>query len=273
MRTVPMQGGKAMPVMGLGTWRMGDKASARATEIRVVQHAIERGITLFDTAEIYANGGAERVLGEAIAGKRDELFLVSKVAPSHASRTGTVEACEASLNRLRTDYLDLYLLHWIGSVPVEQTVQAFEQLREEGKIRAWGVSNFGLAEMKKLPTGCAANQVLYNPQARGIEFDLLPWCQQAGIPIMAYTPLGQSGGVLRNRAIASVAARHRATEAQIALAWGIRHPGVVTIPKTATLSRVDENLGALDITLTGDDLAEIDAAFPPPRRAQTLQTI
>jgi diketogulonate reductase-like aldo/keto reductase len=273
MRTVTASNGAILPIMGLGTWHMGEDASHRAGEIRVIQRAMELGITLFDTAEIYADGGSERVLGEAIKGRRDKLFLVSKVAPSHASRAGTIRACEASLKRLGTDYLDLYLLHWIGGLPVEETVEAFEQLRAAGKIRAWGVSNFDVEDMKALPTGCTANQVLYNPQSRGIEFNLLPWCQNEGIPIMAYTPLGQHGAVLNSSAVKEAASRHGATPGQIALAWGLRNPGVVTIPKTATLARVEENLGALDIQLTQADLAGIDAAFPPPRRAQPLDML
>lgn len=273
MRTVSAVEGRILPVMGFGTWQMGEVAARKVDEIRVIQTAIDLGVTLFDTAEIYGNGGAEKLLGEAIAGRRQRLCLVSKVAPDNASRAGTIRACEASLKRLGTDYLDLYLLHWIGDIPVEETVQAFEHLLKAGKIRAWGVSNFDVADMQALPVGCAANQVLYNPQSRGIEFNLLPWCRDAGIPIMAYTPLGQSGRVLGNKAIKAVAARHNATPGQIALAWGIRHPGVVTIPKTARLNRVAENLGALDIRLTETDRAEIDTAFPPPRRAQPLEMI
>lgn len=273
MRTVTAVEGTILPVMGLGTWRMGENAARKSEEIRVIQRAMELGITLFDTAEIYGDGGAEYVLGEAVKGQRDKLLLVSKVAPGHASLNGTIRACEASLKRLGTDYLDLYLLHWIGHVPVEETAEAFERLRAAGKIRAWGVSNFDAEDMQDVPSGCAVNQVLYNPQSRGIEFNLLPWCQSAGIPIMAYTPLGQNGAVLGSKAVKAVAGRHGATPAQVALAWGLRNPGVVTIPKTATLARVEENLGALDIRLTEADLAEIDGAFPPPRRAQPLEMI
>jgi diketogulonate reductase-like aldo/keto reductase len=264
-----------MPVLGLGTWKMGEDRARAAEEIRVVQHALDIGISLLDTAEIYANGGSERIVGEAIAGHRDAVFLVTKVAPSNASRQGTIRACEASLKRLGTEVIDLYLLHWIGGTPVAQTIEAFERLRADGKIRAWGVSNFDAEDMEHMPAGaqCSANQVLYNPQTRGIEFSLLPHCQSRGIPIMAYTPLGQSGRVLKNAAIAAVAERHDATAAQVALAWGIRQPGVVTIPKTATLARVDENLGALKLTLTEADLREIDEAFPPPRNKRALEMI
>jgi diketogulonate reductase-like aldo/keto reductase len=275
MRSVPLPDGRDLPVLGLGTWKMGEDRARAADEVRVVRHALDIGISLLDTAEIYANGGSERIVGEAIAGRRDQVFLVTKVAPSNASRQGTIRACEASLKRLGTEVIDLYLLHWIGGTPVAQTIDAFERLRADGKIRAWGVSNFDTADMEHMPAGaeCSANQVLYNPQSRGIEFSLLPFCQSRGIPIMAYTPLGQSGRVLKNAAIAAVAERHGATPAQVALAWGIRHPGVVTIPKTVTLARVDENLGALDLTLTEADLREIDEAFPPPRTKRSLEMI
>lgn len=273
--TVALPGGSVMPVMGLGTWHFGEDKRAAAKEMRVIQRALDLGITLIDTAEIYGQGGSERVVGEAIRGRRDGLFLVSKVAPSHATVPGTIQACEASLKRLGTDYLDLYLLHWRGGVALAETIEAFERLRAEGRIRAWGVSNFDVEDMEDMPAGvqCSANQVLYNPQTRGIEFSLLPYCQSRGIPIMAYTPFGQSGRVLRHPAIAAVAARHAVTPGQVILAWGIRHPGVVTIPKTATYERVEENLGALKVTLTEADLAEIDQAFPPPRRKRGLEML
>jgi diketogulonate reductase-like aldo/keto reductase len=275
MRSVRLPDGRNMPALGLGTWKMGEDRARAAEEVRVVQHALDIGISLLDTAEIYANGGSERIVGEAIAGRRDAVFLVTKVAPSNASRQGTIRACEASLKRLGTEVIDLYLLHWIGGTPVTQTIDAFERLRADGKIRAWGVSNFDTGDMEHMPEDaqCSADQVLYNPQSRGIEFSLLPHCQSRGIPIMAYTPLGQSGRVLKNAAIAAVAKRHDATPAQVALAWGIRHPGVVTIPKTVTLARVDENLGALNLTLTDADLREIDEAFPPPRTKRSLEMI
>jgi diketogulonate reductase-like aldo/keto reductase len=275
MRSVTLPDGRSLPVLGLGTWKMGEDRARAADEVRVLRHALDIGIALIDTAEIYANGGSERVVGEAIAGRRDQVFLVSKVAPSNASRQGTIRACEASLKRLGTEVIDLYLLHWIGGTPVAQTIDAFERLKAEGKIRAWGVSNFDTDDMEHIPAEaqCSANQVLYNPQSRGIEFSLLPHCQSRGIPIMAYTPLGQSGQVLKHAAIAAVAERHGATPAQVALAWGIRHPGVVTIPKTATLDRVDENLGAVNLTLTTADLREIDEAFPPPRSKRRLDMI
>lgn len=276
MRTVAMPDGRAIPAMGLGTWRMGEDARAAAAELRTLREALDRGISLIDTAEIYGQGGSEHLVGEALRGHaREAVFLVSKVAPSHASFEGTKRACAGSLKRLGTEYLDLYLLHWRGGVPIAETIEAFEALRAEGKIRAWGVSNFDVPDMEDMPQGaqCAANQVLYNPSARGIEFDLLPFCQSRSIPIMAYTPLGQSGQVLSNPAITAVAARHGATPGQVALAWGLRHPGIVTIPKTARIERVEENLGALGLTLDTEDLAEIDRAFPAPRRKRGLEMI
>jgi diketogulonate reductase-like aldo/keto reductase len=264
-----------MPVLGLGTWKMGEDRARAAEEVRVVTRALDLGISLLDTAEIYASGGSERVVGEAMKGRRDTVFLVTKVAPSNASRRGTIRACEASLKRLGTEVIDLYLLHWIGGTPIGETIEAFETLKADGKIRAWGVSNFDTDDMEAMPAGaeCCANQVLYNPQSRGIEFNLIPYCQAHNVPVMAYTPLGQSGRVLKNAAIAGIAKRHGATPAQVALAWSIRLPGVVTIPKTATLARIEENLGAATLTLTDADLSEIDQAFPPPRTKRGLEMI
>jgi len=275
MKSARLPDGRDLPVLGLGTWKMGEDRARTADEVRVVQRALELGISLIDTAEIYASGGSERVVGEAIQGRRDQVFLVTKVAPSNASRRGTIRACEGSLKRLGTEVIDLYLLHWIGGTPVAETIEAFETLKAAGKIRAWGVSNFDTDDMEAIPADaqCAANQVLYNPQSRGIEFNLLPYCQAHGIPVMAYTPLGQSGRVLKHAAILEIAERHGATPAQVALAWSIRQPGVVTIPKTATLARVEENLGAVNLTLTEADLADIDRAFPPPRAKRSLEMI
>jgi diketogulonate reductase-like aldo/keto reductase len=275
MRSVTLADGRAIPVLGLGTWKMGEDRARAAEEVRVVQRALELGISLIDTAEIYASGGSERVVGEAIRGHRDKVFLVTKVAPSNATRRGTIRACEGSLKRLGTEVIDLYLLHWIGGTPVAETIDAFETLKSDGKIRAWGVSNFDTDDMEAIPAGaeCCTNQVLYNPQSRGIEFGLIPYCKSRGVAVMAYTPLGQSDRVLRNATIAAIAKRHGATPAQVALAWGLRHPGVVTIPKTATLARVEENLGAAALSLTEADLADIDRAFPPPRAKRSLEMI
>ena len=224
---------------------------------------------------MYGDGGAEEVVGRAIAGQRDRVFLVSKLYPHNASRTGVPAACERSLKRLGVDQIDLYLLHWRGSVPLAETVIAFEALREAGKIGAWGVSNFDTDDMEELSAlaggdGCATNQVLYNPSARNIEFDLLPWCAGRHVPVMAYSPVGQGGRLLRAPALAVIARRHGATPAQVAIAWTLRSSTVISIPKAGDAAHVRENAAAADIALTAADLAAIDAAFPPPRRKQGL---
>jgi len=234
-------------------------------------------MTLIDTAEMYASGGAEEVVAEAIAGRRDELFLVSKVLPSNASRAGVARACENSLKRLRTDRIDLYLLHWPGSVPLAETVEAFEALRRAGKIRHWGVSNFDTEDMEDLaglPDGgnVQTNQVLYNLVRRGPEFDLAPWSRKRGIPLMAYSPVEQ-GALARNTGLDAVAARHNATAAQIALAWVMQQEGVIAIPKASSQEHVRQNFAALDIKLTAGDLADLDRAFPPPTRKRGLEMI
>ena len=278
MRDIPttsLRDGTPIPVLGLGTWKMGEAHANAATEIAALQAGLDQGVTLFDTAEMYASGGAERVLGEAIAGRRDETFLVSKVLPSNAGRARAIAACEASLKRLGTDRLDLYLLHWRGSVPLTETVRAFEDLVAAGKILRWGVSNFDpadLAELDAISRNCAANQVLYNLTRRGIEFDLLPQAQRRSMPVMAYSPIDQ-GALLDEPVLLDIARNHEATPAQIALAWVLRRPGVVAIPKTSRAERVAENLAALDIDLTETDLAKLDKAFPPPRRKAPLEMI
>ena len=254
---------------------MGERASNRGAEASALRLGIDLGLTLIDTAEMYADGGAEEVVGEAIHGRRDEVFLVSKAYPQNASKARMKRACEASLKRLGVDRLDLYLLHWRGSVPFGETIAAFEELIREGKIARWGVSNLDPDDMAELYAspggrGCAVNQVLYNPQYRGIEFDLLPWAARERLPIMAYSPVGQGGSLLKNRAMISVAARHDASPAQIALAWALRHPHVIAIPKAASEDHVRQNAAAVSIELTSADLAEIDTAFPPPRQAQSL---
>ena len=273
--TVRLPDGTMVPALGQGTWHMGESRTAAAAEAQALRHGIELGLTLIDTAEMYGNGGAERVVGQAIAGERERVFLVSKVLPYNASHAGTIAACEASLKRLGTDRIDLYLLHWPGSHPVAETVGAFERLREAGKILRWGVSNFDLAEMAEvaaLPGGaaCATDQVLYHPDSRGIEFDLLPWCRARGMPVMAYSPLGQAGRLLRSRALGAVAARHGASPAQVALAWSLRGGGVIAIPKASRPAHVAENVAAAALVLTAADVAEIDAAHPAPRRKQAL---
>jgi diketogulonate reductase-like aldo/keto reductase len=274
-RTVRLPDGTEVPALGQGTWHMGESAGVAQREVAALKLGIELGLTLIDTAEMYGNGRAEELVAEAIAGHRDELFIVSKVYPHNASRAGTPAACERSLKRMRTDRIDLYLLHWPGSHPLAETVEAFEKLREAGKIRYWGVSNFDAGEMGRLwkqPAGvaCATNQVLYHPDTRGIEFDLLPWCAQYRMPIMAYSPVGQGGRLLRSKALAAVAKRHDATPAQVAIAWGMRSGSVISIPKATNPAHVRENAVAGNIELTAEDLAEIDATHPPPRGKQGL---
>lgn len=268
MRSVVLPGGESVPALGLGTWRMGERARRRADEVRALQLGMELGLTLIDTAEMYGEGGAEEVVGEAIAGRRDEVFLVSKVYPHNASRQGAVEACERSLRRLGTGRLDLYLLHWRGSVPLAETVEAFEGLAAAGKIRHWGVSNFDVADMAELRalgpgSACAANQVLYHLGERGIEWELLPDCRRRGLPVMAYSPLGE-GALLRKRALKQVAAKHGVAPATVALAWVLREEGVIAIPKSADLEHLRANAAAADLTLDAEDIKALDSGFPPP---------
>lgn len=277
MRTTTLRSGETVPVLGQGTWNMGEDARQRSAEVDALRLGIDLGVSLIDTAEMYASGGAEDVVGEAIAGRRDGLFIVSKVLPSNASRRGVEAACERSLKRMRTDRIDLYLLHWRGGVPLSETVEAFEALKAGGKIRHWGVSNFDTGDMRELealPAGSdgQTNQVLYNLTRRGIEFDLIPWSRGRGLPIMAYSPVEQ-GALGNDRRLKAVAERHGATPAQIALAWVMRNEGVIAIPKASRLQHVRENRAALDIVLTAQDLAELDAAFPSPTRKRPLEMI
>jgi diketogulonate reductase-like aldo/keto reductase len=265
------------PRLGQGTWNMGDRAAQRKEEIAALREGIALGLTLIDTAEMYGDGRAESLVAEAIAGQRERVFLVSKVLPSNASRKGVVRSCEASLKRLKTDRVELYLLHWSGSYPLAETVRGFEDLLAAGKIRGWGVSNLDLQEMRRLaalPGGkaCATNQVLYNLTRRGIEFDLLPWCRERGMPVMAYTPIEQ-GRLRGHQALRAVAERLGATPAQVALAWVLRQEGVVTIPKAASLAHVRENRKALDLRLDAEALQALDAAFPPPKKARPLEML
>jgi diketogulonate reductase-like aldo/keto reductase len=277
VRTTKLPSGDRVPVLGQGTWKMGEDKRRHADEVAALKLGIDLGMTLIDTAEMYAGGQAETVVADAIAGQRDKVFIVSKVLPSNASRRGVETACEKSLKRLRADIIDLYLLHWRGSVPLAETVATFEALKAAGKIRQWGVSNFDTDDMEEL-AGLAdgkavqTNQVLYNPQRRGIEHDLIPWCQQRGIPVMAYSPVGQ-GAILRDLKLAALAGRHGATPAQIVLAWVMRTEGVIAIPKASHAEHVRDNRAALDIALTAADLAELDRLFPPPRRKQPLEMI
>ena len=270
MRTVRLPDGTEVAALGQGTWKIGEGQRSRAEEAAALRRGIDLGMTLIDTAEMYGDGGSEEVVAEAIAGQRDRVFVVTKVYPHNATRRGTPAACERSLKRLRTDRIDLYLLHWRGGTPVAETVEAFEKLVAAGKILRWGVSNFDVDDMAELPAGCAANQVLYNPEHRGIEFDLLPWCADSQVPVMAYSPVGQAGRLLRSAAIGKAAARHGKTPAQIAIAWSLRMPGVISIPKSGHLAHVEENAAAAGIVLSAEDLADIDAGYPPPRRKQSL---
>jgi len=275
LRTLALRDGRPLPVLGQGTWRMGERAGDRVREVAALKLGFDLGLTLFDTAEMYGEGGAEEVLAVVLTGRRDEAYVVSKVYPHNASRKGAVAACERSLARLGTERIDLYLLHWRGRHPLAETVRAFEQLRADGRIGAWGVSNFDVDDMNELfavPDGdrCAVNQVLYNVAHRGIEWDLLPWCRERGVAVMAYCPLDEGGRLLGSKAMKEVAARHAATPAQIALAWLLAQDGVVAIPKAARDEHVRANRAAVDIALTKGDLAEIDAAFPPPSRKQPL---
>jgi diketogulonate reductase-like aldo/keto reductase len=256
---------------------MGESPRRHAEEIAALRLALDLGMTVIDTAEMYGDGAAERVIGEAIEGRRKEAFLVSKVLPNHAKYDQTLIACAGSLARLRTNYLDLYLLHWRGPTPLRETVDAFAHLVETSQIRQWGVSNFDMNDMKELlstPGGSAVscNQVLYNLSRRGIEFDLLPWCRNHGIPIMAYSPIEQSR-LLSHKVVRRVAGRHNATPAQLCLAWVLRQEGVIAIPKAGTPEHVREDYDALELRLTTEDLHELDEAFPPPREPQPLETI
>lgn len=277
IRTTTLPSGEAIAVLGQGTWKMGEDARRRADEVAALRLGLDLGITLLDTAEMYASGGAEEVVAEAIAGRRDDTFLVSKVLPSNASRAGVQRACESSLKRLATDRIDLYLLHWPGSVPLAETVEAFEALKKAGKIRHWGVSNFDTGEMEELvglPAGgdVQTNQVLYNLSRRGLEFDLAPWSRQRGIPLMAYSPVEQ-GALARNTRLEAVASRHSVTAAQIALAWVMAQKGVIAIPKATRQEHVRQNAAALEIRLTSEDHADLDRAFPPPTRKRGLEMI
>lgn len=275
IRTTNLPSGEAVPVFGLGTWKMGEAQSRFADEVAALRLGLDLGATLIDTAEMYAD--AELVVGEALRDRRDGLFIVSKVLPSNATRAGTIAACERSLKRLGTDRIDLYLLHWRGGTPLAETVAAFEALKAAGKIRHWGVSNFDnddMAELDGVPNGgaCQANQVLYNLTRRGIEFDLVPRSRKRSMPIMAYSPVEQ-GALARNTRLDAIAARHNATPAQIALAWTMRADGVIAIPKAVRAQHMRDNIAALDIKLTAKDLADLDKAFPPPRGRRPLEMI
>ncbi|WP_346293145.1 aldo/keto reductase [Sphaerothrix gracilis] len=277
MRSLNLPSKQQIPVLGMGTWRMGEAAKSRSDEVAALRHGLDLGMTLIDTAEMYGEGGAEEVIAEAIAGRRAEVFLVSKVYPHNASYQGVLAACDRSLKRLQTDYLDLYLLHWRGSVPLAETLEAFQALKQAGKIRDYGVSNFDVSDMKEafaLPGGeaIAVNQVLYNLSRRGIEWDLLPWCRQQKIPVMAYSPVEQ-GRLLRQRSLKEIAKQKDVSPAQIAIAWLLHQDDVVVIPKASSLDHIEENLAALNIQLSPADLQALDQAFPAPTRPVSLQML
>ncbi|GGC11992.1 oxidoreductase [Oxalicibacterium flavum] len=277
MHTTTLPSGETVPVLGQGTWYMGDHANRRASEIATLREGLDLGLTLIDTAEMYGDGASEELVGEAIAGRRDEVFLVSKVLPSNASRNGTIAACERSLRRLGTDRIDLYLLHWRGRTPFAETIEAFERLQDAGKIRHWGVSNMDVRDMQEIDRAAGGhavvtNQVLYNLTRRGIEWDLLPQAQKRGLPLMAYSPIEQ-GRLAHYPEVQDIAERHGVTPAQVALAWVLRQQGVIAIPKASKVEHVRLNRAALDLKLTAEDLAELDEAFPPPEGPEPLEMI
>jgi diketogulonate reductase-like aldo/keto reductase len=277
MPTITLPSGDEIPVLGQDTWHLAEIPARRHSEIAALRCGLDLGMNLIDTAEIYADGQAEGLVGEAIAGRRDKVFLVSKVVPHHATREGTVRACQDSLRRLNTDWLDLYLLHWRGSVPLAETVEAFLGLQTAGLIRNWGGSNFDvpdLEELISLPGGpdVATDQVLYNLSRRGPEFELFPICRELGIPIMAYSPIEQ-GRILGNQVLRDIAARHDASPVQVALAWVLRLDGVCAIPRSSKPEHAYENRAALEIHLDHDDLAVLDQEFPPPLHTRPLEML
>jgi diketogulonate reductase-like aldo/keto reductase len=277
VRAVRLPSGEEIPALGQGTWGWAEVRARREQEIASLRLGLDLGLNLVDTAEMYADGGAEVIVGEALAGRRQEAFLVTKILPSNASRTGTLRACEASLRRLGTDWIDLYLLHWRGRQPLEETLEAFEVLVATGKIRYWGVSNFDTSDLADLTSASggadvATDQVLYNPIRRGIEYDLMPLARATGLPLMAYSPIEQ-GRLIDHPGLAGVARRHGATPAQVALAWVLRHPDVVAIPRAGRPEHVQRNRLALDVHLTEADLAELDRLFPPPTAKVPLEVL
>ena len=277
MKFVNLTADEKVPTLGMGTWQMGEHGARHDDEVRSLQRGIELGMNLIDTAEMYGEGAAETLVGEAIAGRREQVFLVSKVYPHNATRQGTIAACERSLARLATDRIDLYLLHWRGNVPFAETLTAFDQLQRAGKIRHWGVSNLDPADMDELlstPGGerVATNQVLYNLTRRGIEWDLLPWCAEHGIPLMAYSPIEQAR-LLSNPRLQALAAQSERPVAQLALAWVLSRGNVIAIPKAGQCAHVEENFGALGRPLDQEVLRALDAIFPPPRRARPLEML
>ncbi|ALV56396.1 aldo/keto reductase [Burkholderia cenocepacia] len=275
--TVVLPSGETIPKLGLGTWEMGERPARRADEIAALREGIELGMTLVDTAEMYGDGATEELVGDALAGLRDDVFLVSKVYPHHASRRGVVAACDASLKRLRTDRVDLYLLHWRGSAPLEETVAGFDALQRAGKIRHWGVSNFDTADMAELVDeagggACATNQILYNIARRGPEFDLLPWLADHRIPAMAYSPVDH-GRLPKRSPLDEIARLRGVSVTRVALAWVLAQPGVFAIPKASRIEHVRDNRAALDFVLSNDERAQLDAYFRPPRSKRALEML
>ena len=277
MKAVVLPSGEQVPAFGLGTWNIGDSKAQRAEEIATLRAGLDAGATLIDTAEMYGDGRSEELVGEAIAGRRDDVFLVTKVYPHNASRKGVPAACERSLKRLKTDRIDLYLLHWRGNVPLAETIEAFVALQKAGKVRHFGVSNLGLADMQEWCKAAgggavAANQLFYNLSRRGIEWDLLPWLRKKRVPVMAYSPIEQAR-LLKDSKLAGFAKRHGMPPAQAALAWLLSKEGVIAIPKTGSRERLRENLGALEKPLDAEQLAELDRLFPPPTGPQPLEML
>jgi diketogulonate reductase-like aldo/keto reductase len=274
IRTVRLPSGERIPALGQGTWGLAENGAERDEELRALRLGLDLGLTLIDTAEMYADGAAEELVADAIAGRRDEVFLVTKVVPANASRHGTIEACERSLKRLRTDRVDLYLLHWRGQLPLEGTVEAFSELLQRGKIRHWGVSNFDALDLAEVLTvaggGVETDQVLYNLSHREAEAVVLPWCRDQGIPLMAYSPIDR-GALVDDDVVVAIAEKHDATPAQVALAWVLRHDDVCAIPKAAIHEHVRENAGALQLRLDSEDLKLLDDEFPAPREPAPLQ--
>ena len=277
MRNLELPSGQSIPVLGMGTWQMGESARNRQSEIDALRHGLDLGLSLIDTAEMYGEGGAEEVISQVITNRRASVFLVSKVYPHNASKQGAIAACERSLKRLKTDYLDLYLLHWRGSIPLAETLEAFQTLQQAGKIRSYGVSNFEVEDMQEVSQlkggkEIVTNQVLYNLTRRGIEWNLLPWCRERNIPIMAYSPIEQ-GRLLNNRTLNAIAQERGVTAAQIALAWVLHQDNVIVIPKSSRIDHIEQNYAALDLKLNVDELAALDAAFPQPTKPVPLETL
>ena len=277
MQTLKLPSGQAMPILGMGTWQMGESTRNRQREIAALRHGLDLGLSLIDTAEMYGEGGAETVIAEAMSKRRSEVFLVSKVYPHNASKQGTIAACERSLKRLNTDYLDLYLLHWRGSVPLMETLAAFQTLQQAGKIRAYGVSNFDVKDMEEVSQlkggkAIVTNQVLYNLTRRGIEWNLLPWCRQHDLPIMAYSPIEQ-GRLLNDHTLMAVAQARGVTTAQVAIAWLLHQEGVIVIPKASRIEHIEQNYAALELKLSAEELTTLEAAFPPPAKPVPLEML